>query len=114
VFAGIRCDKKDEAEAEILLQVEEMRQGHITKSEFDAAVRALLSMYVSVSDSASALEKFYTVRSLYRITATPEDVIAALSAVTLADVTAFAQKVTLRSVYFLRPTETEALEEESE
>ena len=112
VFAGIRCDKKDEAEAEILLQVEEMRRGHITKAEFEAAVRALLSMYISVTDSASALEKFYTVRSLYQITATPEDVCTALSKVTLEDVTAFAQKVTLRSVYFLRPTSTEAFEEE--
>jgi len=114
VFAGIRCDKKEEAEAEILLQVEAMKTGQITDAEFEAAIRALLSMYTGVYDSASAIEKFYLVRSVYGISSTPQEVRTAISHVTREDVVAFAQKVALRSVYFLRGTRACGSEEDTE
>ncbi|MBO5270947.1 MAG: insulinase family protein [Clostridia bacterium] len=113
VASGIRCENREAAEAEILIQVEDLRRGNISGAEFDAAVRYLLSIYTGLYDSASAIENYFLARGIYGVSCTPEECKAGIAAVTREDVVAFAQRVMLRSVYFLRGTRMGDPEDES-
>lgn len=117
VASGIRRENRQETEAEIRLQVEEMRAGHISASELENAKRYLTSVYTSLYDSASSIESYFLSRGLYGVSTSPEETRAAISHVTLDDVVRYAQRVSLSSVYFLAGTRTgdgAGLEEDTE
>lgn len=104
VASGIRCENREAAEEEILGQAEEMRRGNISNTEFHGAVRYLVSIYEGLDDNASAIENYYFSRELYGICCSPRECVRRISAVTKEDVVAFASRVSLLSVYFLRGT----------
>lgn len=104
IASGIRVDHREAAEAEILHQIEEIRRGNVSAAEHEAAVKYLVSVYTGLYDSASALENYYLAREIYGVSSSPEAWRAGIASVTREDVIAFAEQVSLRSVYFLRGT----------
>ena len=108
IASGIRPENRTATEAEILLQIEEIRRGNVTERELQAAIRYLSSLYTSLYDSASAIENYFLSRGIYGVSCTPEECKRAIAAVTREDVIRFAERVLLDSVYFLRGTRTDA------
>lgn len=101
IECGIDSDTADEAVDEILAQLDAMRRGQITQTEFDFAKRSLISSYKSVSDDPGSILAWNFRRQLAGRTESPADAIRAMEAVTLEGVIAIARRVRLDTVFFL-------------
>ena len=73
-----------------------------TQEELTAGKEALLSSLRATSDSPGAIEGYYATACLSSLNMTPERYMEAVEKVSLADVVAAAQTVTLHSTYFLK------------
>ena len=102
VAAGIDFDKELQTREEILRQVEACRSGDITTRELEAAREALLSSLRATHDSPGAIEGYYATAALSGLGLTPEAYMAALEQVTMEQVVAAANTLTLHSTYFLK------------
>ena len=102
VFAGIEFDKEEIVREEILRQLREITCGNITELEMAAAKEALLSMLRSYHDSPGAIEGYYASAAISGIGMDTSQFMAAVEAVTTADVVEAAKTLQLQSVYFLR------------
>ena len=102
VSSGIDECNYEKAKAEILHQLRLTAEGQITEAELAAAKSAIISGLRSVPDSPRALEGFYGTLFLC---GHPDDLdarIAAVEAVTIADVARCAGTVKLHTVFFLK------------
>ena len=102
VQSGVENDKAQEAEEEILIQLQEIRDGHIDEAEMIAAKQAFRDMTRSVSDSPYMLEQWYLKRSMLGDNRTPQEMDEAIEALTVEDVSLAARKISLDTVFFLR------------
>lgn len=102
VSAGIDSDKKDLVRAEILSQLSACQAGQITAEELNAAREGVLSGLRSLHDSPGSIENFYATAALSGLKLTPAEYMAAVSAVTAADVAEAAKTVDLHTTYFLK------------
>lgn len=100
---GSGIEFKDfEAALEIIeQQVEEMAQGHISEQEMAFTLRALTNELRSEEDAPGALIGHQLERIILGGGITGEALIPALERVTVADVAARAEELTLDTVYFL-------------
>jgi predicted Zn-dependent peptidase len=112
VNCGIDPAKKEIAQAEILHQLDEIRQMHITDAEFDAAKKSLRSAIRQVYDEPSSMEMWWLGRMLSGRDTTPEEEIAYIENVTKSDVAAAAQNIQLDTVYFMNGTGGEVADDE--
>ena len=112
VNCGIDPAKKAIAQAEILHQLDEIRQMHITDAEFDAAKKSLRSAIRQVYDEPSSMEMWWLGRMLSGRDTTPEEEIAHIENVTKSDVAAAAQNIQLDTVYFMNGTGGEVVDDE--
>ena len=112
VNCGIDPAKKEIAQAEILHQLDEIRQMHITDAEFDAAKKSLRSAIRQVYDEPSSMEMWWLGRMLSGRDTSPEDEIDRIEGVTKADVASAAQKIQLDTVYFMNGTGGEVADDE--
>lgn len=101
VSAGIDCGKREQAQGEILRQLELCRRGAFTQEELNAAKQALISSLRATHDSPGAIEGYYATASLSALRLTPEDYIRAISAVTPAQAARAAETLELHTAYFL-------------
>lgn len=101
VSCGIEGDCRQKAEKEILRQFDNIVQGRVSDAEFDAAKKSLSNTYSEVTDSASAIERFYSLRASYGVSDTVEDAKQIISEITLDDVIRVAKGIKLDTVYFL-------------
>ena len=102
---GFRCDTDDRAEAEILRQLDEIRQGLWEDWELTAARESLLSALQALGDSQGALENYYLGLAATGRRETPEEMAALLRQVTPECIRAAAQSVQLDTIYFLKGKE---------
>ena len=102
VSAGIDFDKEAETRSEILRQLDACREGRITPEELNAAREAIRSGIRAAHDSPGAIEGYYSTTTLSEVKLIGEAYLEAVERVTLADVVAAAQSLTLRASYFLR------------
>ncbi len=102
VAAGIDFDKEALTRSEVLRQVEACQTGDITGSELKAAKEAILSSLRATHDSPGAIEGFYATAALSGLAFAHEDYMTAVEAVTVEDVVACAQQLTLHTTYFLK------------
>ncbi|HBJ16492.1 MAG TPA: hypothetical protein DDY81_01405 [Clostridiales bacterium] len=102
VGAGIDFDREQLARDEILRQLDACRSGEITREELTAGKEALLSSLRATSDSPGAIEGYYATACLSGLNMTPERYMEAVERVSLDEVIAAAQTVTLHSTYFLK------------
>ena len=102
IAAGIEFEKKDIVKAEILRQMQEICDGHISQQELTAAREALLSNLRATHDAPSAIEGYYASAAVSGIGMTPAEFMEAIERVTAEDVREAAKTLTLRAVYFLK------------
>ncbi len=102
VSAGIDFDKERLTREEILRQLEACREGAITERELKSAKEALLSSLRSTHDSPGSIEGYYSTAALSGLGFAHGAYMAAVEAVTIADVVACARKLTLHTTYFLK------------
>ena len=102
VAAGIEFDKKEVVLEQVKYQLQQICDGNITENELTAAKEALLSNLRSTHDSPGAIEGYYATAALSGMGMTPAEYMAAVSAVTVADVKAAAATLRLHTSYFLK------------
>ena len=102
VSSGIDECNYETAKAEILRQLQLTADGEITEAELSAAKSAIISGLRSVPDSPRALESFYGTLFLCGRSDDLAERIAAVEAVTAADVARCAGTVKLHTVFLLK------------
>jgi len=108
VQSGIDFDRFDEAKAEILAQLEAMKNGEISDDELLSAKRAVASDLRSLMDSQGELEGFWLSQSLDGLDYGPMELAELVESVSKQDVIDIANSVELDLVYFLRGRAEEA------
>ena len=102
VSAGIDFEKEAQTRTEILHQLEACKSGEISDLELNAAKEAVMSSLRATHDSPGAIEGYYATAALSGMGMTPAEYMAAVSAVTVADVKAAAATLRLHTSYFLK------------
>lgn len=108
VQSGIDFDRYDEAKAEILAQLEAMKNGEISDEELLSAKRAVASDLRSLMDSQGELEGFWLAQSLDGLDYGPMELAELVENVLKQDVIDIANSVVLDLVYFLTGRAEEA------
>ena len=101
VGCGIDPEMKDEALAEIAVQLDAMKRGSFTVDEMETARKTLIAGFRQMSDSPAAIEAFAFRRLLAGIEENENSCREAIMSVSAEDVVKVAQKVELDTVYFL-------------
>lgn len=102
VSAGIDFEKEAPVKEQVLDLLQKCCQGEFTADELTAAKQALISQLQSTHDSPGSIENYYSSGLLSGLDHTPAQYIAAVEAVTAAQVAKAAQSLTLHTVYFLK------------
>lgn len=101
ISAGVDAAREDEAREAILAQVAACQTGDISGEEMEAAQTLLLASLRSSLDIPTQLDEFY----MGTVVAAGDDIptlMEKLRGLTVTDVTAAAQKLSLDTVYFLK------------
>lgn len=104
VACGLENDNREQAESEILRQIQAIADGEITDEEWLAAKKSLENVYRQLEDSPAALESFYFGRALAGGTATLEESRKGFESVAREDVINIAKRLYCDTVFFLRQT----------
>lgn len=102
ISSGIEFDKFQQTYEEILLQMEEMKQGNISDEELSSANSSIANQLRAINDTPSALLDYAMIQALMKEETSPEEMIQKLKKVTKEQIAAAAQKVQLDTVYFLK------------
>ena len=102
VTTGIDSDNFELAKNAIFEQVEDIKNGKISETEFLAAKKSILNVYSAVSDSPNAIERFYLGRIVNGIDTDISEFIEKINALSIEQVVATANKLTPHTIYFLR------------
>lgn len=114
VSSGIEFDKFDAAKAEILSQLDEMKNGNITDDELNAAKSGIASALRSGMDSQGELEGFFLSQTLAGLDYGPMELAQLVEEVTKDNVVSVAKSVERDLVYFLKGSGEAAEDEEAE
>ncbi len=101
VLSGVEFSRRQQAQDEILAQLESIRSG-ITPEELSDARRSVANAYRTVSDSPAALESFWLDQLLRGEDYDAETCAALVENVSAADVLAIAESVQCDAIYFLK------------
>lgn len=104
VQSGIESYNEEKAKNAILAQLEDIKNGNFTDDEIDSSVKALEDSFKSVSDSAEALDSWFTSQIVSGEFLYPEDFIEEFKKVTREDIINAARQVTLDTVFMLEGT----------
>ena len=112
VSSGFDVKNRDIAQAEILKQLEEIRNGNISDAELNAARKSLSNGYRQLYDSPFDLQAFFGDRALFDINETVEEAMEKLTSVTKEDIAALARKIKWEASFYVKGTKNSATEEE--
>lgn len=101
VYSGIDFDKLEDAKAEIIAQLEDVKNGVVTDDELNAAKSSVSSSLRAAMDSQGELEGFYLANALDGLDFDPMELAELVDSVTLSDVTKVANSVVCDAIYFL-------------
>lgn len=102
VNSGIEEKNFDRAKREIDAQLTDVKNGKITKEEFDAARLTVISSLKSMSDSPSKIVDFNLSQKIMGAKGSVDDFIKGIETVTIEEIVAVASSVKEDTVYFLR------------
>lgn len=105
VNAGIEFENYEKAYNEILVQLDEIRNGNISEHEFKSSINTLINSYNSYYDDQRALSTFYLTEKISGSNNTIDGIIENIRKVTVDDVVKVAKKIELDTVYFLEGKE---------
>lgn len=111
VYSGIESKNKEKAEHEILNQLEIIKKGEISDSEFDAAKKSLIDAYKSASDSMPSMEDWYVGQLLAGKAVSLEEEAKEVEKVTKDEIIEISKNVTLDTVYLLSSKASDGKEE---
>lgn len=114
VSSGIEFDKFNAAKAEILSQLDEMKNGNITDDELNATKSGIASALRSGMDSQGELEGFFLSQTLAGLDYGPMELAQFVEEVTKDSVVSVAKSVECDLVYFLKGSGEAAEDEEAE
>ena len=104
VASGIDVEKKEQAQSEILAQLDDVCYGKITEEEFLAAKKSLINGYKSIGDNADTIATWYLNRAYASLDTSPEQTAELVQGVTVDEVIECAKNITLDTVYFMKGT----------
>lgn len=105
VSSGIEFEKFEEAKAEILAQLDCVKNGEISEDELEGARRILIGGLRTIPDGQGSMEDYWMSQSVAGLETEVDEVIERLEKVTKEDVVAVANKLQLDTVYFLKGLE---------
>lgn len=105
VSAGIDGSTRQQAEQEVLRQLNLCAQGDLRQEELDAAKQAVLSALRATYDSPSAIEGYYSTAALWPKCLSVEEYMDKIAAVTLPQLQIAAQSLEYHSSFFLTDSE---------
>lgn len=101
VDCGIEFESRDEAQSEILRQLENIANGGITEEELAGTKLIIKNSLGSVEDSLSGIDNWYMTCVLDGLILTPEEDAAEIDKITAEEVAAMAKRAKLSAVFFL-------------
>lgn len=101
VDSGVELANIELAKAEILHQLEDIRQGVITEEELNSAKLMVKNSLRAVGDSLGSIEEWYLLQSFLGTSNTPIEEFALIDQVTSDMIAKAAQKVVLDTIYLL-------------
>lgn len=102
ISSGIEVENYDKALDIIKQQVNDMKKGNISKTEFDTTIKTLVNGINSIKDEQSQMLDYYMGSSLLQSNDSLDDLIQKLNKVKLDDVTKVAQNIDLDTIYFIK------------
>lgn len=108
VNAGIEFDKFQKAYDEILIQLQDVKNGNVSELEYTSSIGAIINSLKSCFDDQYAMQSFYLSEEIYKSGLTLEDIIEKIKSVSLAEAVEASKKIKLHTVYFLKGVEGNA------
>lgn len=105
VDSGVEFENAQKAIDEILNQLEIMKNGEFSDSEFESSVKSICDSLKTYYDSQNSLDLWYALKVNNQSLYSPEDIIQKIKAITKEDVIYAAKGVNLHTVYKLLPKE---------
>lgn len=105
VDSGVEVQNADKAIEEILNQLEIMKKGEFSDSEFDSSVKSICDSLNTYYDSQNSLDLWYALKINNQNLYSPEDIIEKIKTITKQDVIYAANGVNLHTIYKLLPKE---------
>jgi len=102
VSSGIEIENKDRAFNEIMLQLENIKNGEVSDEEFDVAKKAFINSFKSSFDSPSMMINWYMNEIIDNTDNDKDDFIEKIRSVTKEDVIRVSDKIVLDTIYFLK------------
>ena len=103
VSSGIEAENAEKAKNAILDQLDIMKRGQFTDSEFESSKKNIIDSLSTYNDSQNTLDVWYSLKIENEYAYTPSEVSGFISAVTRKDVEEAARGVMLNTVYKLLP-----------
>lgn len=113
VDCGVEAANAEKAEAEILKQLEVMKQGLFESETLTASVRSLTDALLSRNDSQLGIDAWYALRVREKDPVTPEELAKRFAGVTVQQVVEAAKGINLNTVYLLMPNDDNKATEDS-
>lgn len=104
VQSGVETANAEKAETEILRQLDEMRAGGVTEEDLQKSKRSQEDSFLSVFDTPEELDAWFYSQVVEETFQTPEELVADIKAVTVEQIVAAANAVTLDTVWLLKGT----------
>lgn len=114
ISSGFEVKNYEIAKKEIFNQIEDIKQGNISDTEFEAARLSLTNNYRQIYDSPFELKSFFNNRALLGISENVEDAISKILSVTKEDIIALASNIKLIASYFIEGTLTDDYTEDED
>ena len=107
VGSGIEFENFEKAKNEILLQLDEIKQGNVTEFELSSAKKSIINAYKSMEDEPARIIAAKTGSAILNEEMSVEEMAELVNAVTKEDVVKISSHVWLDSIYFLKGNENE-------
>ena len=104
ISAGIALENYDIAKEAILAELEACQKGHITAEELESARTQLLSALRSAMDAPNRLDDFFVGQALVATPDIPTQM-EMIQGLTVEDLVAVSNKLSLDTIYFLKGVE---------
>lgn len=104
VSSGIEVKNRTVAEAAIREQMDQIRQGNVTKAELSAAKKSLVNCYRQLYDNPLELQAFLSARRMFGIDDPIDVCCERVESVCLEDIVALANKTVCDTVFFVEGT----------
>ena len=102
IQSGIEEENEQKAIEAIKQQLRDMQDGNFTQEDLEKSINGLSDSYMTVEDTPDGIDRWYAKDFVDGETMTPEEYVENISKITVEQVQAAAQAVTVDTVYMLK------------